>query len=299
MAEFGLAPSQAIDTAQLGRIRDLIYQVAGIFQADSRLSFLSDRCERRMRALGLPSLRDYYQSLTASTNRTQELHQLLNEITVGETYFFRNEPQLAAFRQVVVPQLVHLKSRLPVVHLKIWSAGCSTGEEPYTLAMLLLEEANDSLRGHSFEIVATDLNDRSLEKARTGLYDDYAIRNLPAPLQDKYLRFSNGRYEVVEAVKKKVNFNRCNLADDSRMVFMKGMDVIFCCNVLIYFEGASKRRVISHFHNNLNPGGFFFLGFSESLFGLNSDFRLVHFPGTTAYRKPETNAPIGAREVKP
>jgi chemotaxis protein methyltransferase CheR len=300
IADLGRGPSRAApdpaDTAHLVRIRDLVYQVAGIFQADSRLNFLSERCERRMKATGAGSLRDYYQSLTTSTNRTQELHQLLNEITIGETYFFRNEPQLSAFRQVVVPQLVHLKSRLPFVNLKIWSAGCSTGEEPYTLAMLLLEEANASMRGHRFEIVATDLNERSLEKARVGVYDDYAVRNLPNSLRDKYLRPSNGRYEVVEAVKKKVSFSRCNLADDARMVFMKAMDIIFCCNVLIYFEGASKRRVISHFYNDLNPGGYLYLGYSESLFGFHDDFRLVHFPGTTAYRKPETNPQTGARE---
>jgi chemotaxis protein methyltransferase CheR len=99
----------------------------------------------------------------------------------------------------------------------------------------------------------------------------------------------------VEAVKKKVSFSRCNLADDSRMVFMKGMDVIFCCNVLIYFEGTSKGRVISHFYNNLNPGGYLYLGYSESLFGFNDAFHLVHFPGTTAYRKPEPGPRAGAR----
>jgi chemotaxis protein methyltransferase CheR len=282
-------------TAHLVRIRDLVYQVAGIYQSDTRLNFLEDRCERRMQAANIDSLRDYYQYLTASADRARELHHLLNEITIGETCFYRNEPQLSAFRQVVIPQVLQIKQRLPFVHLRIWSAGCSTGEEPYTLAMLLLEESNGLLRGRTFEILATDLNDRSLEKAKAALYDDYALRNLPPVLAAKYLRPAGGKYEVIEAVKAKVNFSRCNLLDDSRMVFMKAMDVIFCCNVLIYFDGAAKRRVISHFFNNLNAGGYLYLGYSESLFGFNDDFRLVHFPGTTAYRKPESKSGVGTR----
>ena len=282
-------------TAHLVRIRDLVYQVAGIYQSDTRLNFLEDRCERRMQAANVDSLRDYYHYLTASADRGRELYQLLNEITIGETCFFRNEPQLNAFRQVVIPQVLQIRQRLPFVHLRIWSAGCSTGEEPYTLAMLMLEESNGLLRGRTFEILATDLNDRSLEKAKVGLYDDYALRNLPPALGAKYLRPNGGKYEVIEAVKAKVNFSRCNLLDDSRMVFMKSMDVIFCCNVLIYFDGAAKPRVISHFYNNLNPGGYLYLGYSESLFGFNDDFRLVHFPGTTAYRKPEHKPEVGTR----
>jgi chemotaxis protein methyltransferase CheR len=298
MADFGFAQAPALDpaaTAHLMRIRDLVYQVAGIFQADSRLNFLRDRCERRMKIVGTVTLRDYYQYLTTSPDRGGELHQLLNEITIGETCFFRNEPQLNAFRQVVIPQTIQSKQRLPFKHLRIWSAGCSTGEEPYTLAMLLLEDSNTVLRGCTFEILATDLNDRSLEKAKAGIYDDYALRNLSPVLKMKYMRPRAERFEVIESVKAKVSFSRCNLLDDSRMVFMKAMDVIMCCNVLIYFEGAAKRRVISHFYNNLNPGGYFYLGYSESLFGFNDDFRLVHFPGTTAYRKPERNLEAGTR----
>jgi chemotaxis protein methyltransferase CheR len=281
--------------AHLVRIRDLVYQVAGIYQSDTRLNFLQDRCERRMQAVKIASFPDYYQYLTASADRNREMHQLLNEITVGETCFFRNEPQLNAFRKVVIPQLLQIKQGLPYIHLRIWSAGCSTGEEPYTLAMLMLEESNSLLRGRTFEIIATDLNDRSLEKAKAGLYDDYALRNLPPALGSKYLRPNGARYEVVEAVRAKVSFSRCNLLDDSRMVFMKAMDVIFCCNVLIYFDGGAKRTVISHFYNNLNAGGYLYLGYSESLFGFNDDFRLVHFPGTTAYRKPERKAEAGIR----
>ena len=293
MADLVFAQAPSVDPAaatHLLRIRDLIYRVAGIFQSDTRLSFLQDRCERRMKAIQAASIEDYCQYLASTAGRTQELHQLLNEITIGETCFFRHEPQLQAFRQIVIPQLLQLKAQLPVVHFRIWSAGCSTGEEPYTLAMLMLELAGSLLRGRTFEILATDLNDRSLEKAKQGSYDDYAVRNLPTVLRDKYMRAVNGRYEVTEAIKAKVNFSRLNLLDDTRMVFMKAMDVILCCNVLIYFEAAAKQRVISHFYNNLNPGGYFYLGYSESLFGCNDDFRLVHFPGATAYRKPEREA---------
>jgi chemotaxis protein methyltransferase CheR len=293
MPELSFAQSPALDpgtTACLLKVRDLIYREAGIFQADARLGLLRDRCERRLKAIQAASLPDYCQYLTSPAGRRQELNQLLNEITIGETCFFRNEPQLNAFRQIVVPQLIQMKSCLPLVHLRIWSAGCSTGEEPYTLAMLMLELAGTVMRGRTFEIFATDLNERSLEKAKLGLYDEYAVRNLAAPLREKYMRGGNGRYEVTDAIKARVNFSRLNLLDDSRMLFMKAMDVIFCCNVLIYFEGGAKRRVVSHFYSNLNPGGYFYLGYSESLFGFNDDFRLIHFPGATAYRKPEREA---------
>ncbi len=270
-----------------GQIRDLIYGVAGIFHTDNRLGFLEDRCSRRMKLLNITSLVQYYELLTRSAERTTELHLLLNEITVGETCFFRNQPQLGALQRLVLPSMVAAKEKVPFKHLRIWSAGCSTGEEPYTLAMILLEEAKRFLRGFTFEIIATDLNDRSLQKAQEGVYGDYALRNVSQEMLRRYYEPAEvkGEFRVRDEVRKHVKFNRLNLLDDARMVFVKSIDVIFCCNVLIYFDGTSKKRVIQHFYNNLLPHSYLFLGHAESLFGVHDDFRLVHFPNAMAYIK--------------
>jgi chemotaxis protein methyltransferase CheR len=212
---------------------------------------------------------------------------LLNEITIGETCFFRNQPQLDALRKIVIPNILRAKPSLPLRKLRIWSAGCSTGEEPYTLRMLQLEEAGGPLKDWMVEILATDLNERSLAHAKAAVYGNYSTRNLTPSLRQKYFLPSAEQLQVNPAARADISFSRLNLSDDSRMTFMKGMDIIFCCNVLIYFDLASKRRVIQHFFNNLLPHGYLFLGHSESLYGVSEDFRLVHLPGATAYMKGE------------
>jgi len=273
--------------AQLIRIRDLIYQVAGIFQPDNKLRLLEDRCSKRMQTLGVFTFHEYYECLTAKPIRQAELTSLLNEITIGETCFFRNQPQLDAFRNVILPKVMEAKSKLPVRHLRLWSAGCSTGEEPYTLSIILLEEAAGRLNGWTFEILATDLNERSLNHAKQGMYGSYTTRNLTPYFRQKYFIARGDDLLVTPEVKARVAFSRVNLSDDSRMTFMKGLDLIMCCNVLIYFDGVSKRRVIQHFYNNLLPHGYLLLGHSESLYGISDDFRLVHLPSATAYVKAE------------
>ena len=269
----------------LSRIRDLVYQVAGIFHPDHKLRFLEERCGRRMKELNLSTMRDYLECLTAKPNRQAEMAALLNETTVGETYFFRNEPQLEALRMIVLPKILEEKSKLPLRRLKIWSAGCSTGEEPYTLAIMLLEEAKGLLDGWTFDIQSTDLNERSVAHAKRGLYGEYATRNIPPQIRQKYFVEEPGGLSVGTLARTRVTIQRLNLLDDARMTFMKGIDIIFCCNVLIYFDAASKSRVIQHFYNNLLPHGYLFLGHAESLFGINDAFRLVHLPSATAYVK--------------
>ena len=270
---------------ELVRIRDLVYQVAGIFHPDNKLRLLLDRCGRRMKELRTQSLREYFECLTLKPIRQTELIALLNEITIGETCFFRNQPQLDALRHIVVPKILEAKAKLPLRRLRIWSAGCSTGEEPYTLSMLLQEEAHGRLKGWTVEILATDLNDRSLAHAKNAVYGDYSTRHLTPAYRQKYFTPVGNQLQVLTTSCPNITFSRLNLSDDARMTFMKSLDVIFCCNVLIYFDLASKRRVIQHFYNNLLPHGYLFLGHSESLFGVSDDFRLVHLPGATAYVK--------------
>jgi chemotaxis protein methyltransferase CheR len=277
----------------LVKLRDLIYRVCGIYFPDNKFYLLNDRCDRRLRSLDLRSLRDYLEILTAGPDRDSQIRDLLNEITVGETCFFRNPQQLDAIRKIILPKIKAAKEKLSFTRLKFWSAGCSTGEEPYTLAMILLEEFAAQLKGWTWEIIATDLNDRSLARAREGLFDAYSLRNTPPLFRQKYFELRGQDFAVSSEVKSRVSFSRLNLLDESKLLFMKSNDLIFCANVLIYFDAASKRRTVRHFFNGLLPGGYFFLGHSESLYGVNDDFHLVHFPGATAYLRPTPGTPGG------
>jgi chemotaxis protein methyltransferase CheR len=297
-----IAPQSAAAPLALGKsaepvdrvyrqIRDLVYKVSGIYKAEDKLYLLADGCGRRMKQVNARSPREYWDHLTAQPGGDGELRHLLNEITIGETSLFRSQPQLDALRKVILPEIVAEKTEQITKRLRIWSAGCSTGEESYTLAMSMLEESNRLLKGWTVEILATDLNDRSVEIAKAGIYGDYALRNTTDYFKRKYFTaVDEKKLQVRPEVKKLITFSRLNLQDESKMLFMKGMDLILCCNVLIYFDGASKSKVINHFFTNLNFGGYFFLGTSESLMKLNEQFRLVHFPGTIAYWKPSLNS---------
>jgi chemotaxis protein methyltransferase CheR len=275
------------------KIRDLIYGISGIYHSEEKLYLLVSRCARRMIALGVASPAEYLDHLTTHGNRDAELRLLLNEITIGETYMFRHPTQLDALRNVILPQILETKGSVGPKRLRFWCAGCSTGEEPHTLAMFLLEEKAKLLTGWTFDILATDLNDNSLEAARAGVYDEYALRSTSDALRKKYFKDAGDKkLQANDLLKSQIRFDRINLRDDGKMLFQKGMDVIFCCNVLIYFNLASKRRVVQHFYANLLPGGYLFLGHAESLFQVDESFRLVHFTGTTAYWKAAA-APAG------
>jgi len=268
---------------ELTLVRDLIYQTAGIFHPDAKLALLRERCGRRMKELKVASLSQYLKHLTATPTCHAELVSLLDEITIGETCFFRSPSQLAAFRQVVLGKILGAKREPSAGPLRIWSAGCSTGEEPYTVSIILHEESKNILNGWNFEILATDLNGRSLEKARKGIYGSYSTRYLSDYHKRKYFMRVGEDLQVQPFVRSCIKFARLNLSDERRLVLMKDFDVIFCRNVLIYFDLASKRHVIEHFFKSLLPHGYLFLGRSESLFGVSNDFGLVHLPGATAY----------------
>jgi len=269
------------------KIRDAIYQISGIYQPEEKLYLLASRCARRMTAVNATTPSEYLDHLTLRGNRDAELRLLLNEITIGETYMFRSPAQLEAMRSLILPQLIQSKSAMGFKRLRIWSAGCSTGEEPYTLAMFLLEESAKLLSGWTFDILATDLNDNSLAAAKAGIYGEYALRSTTEILRKKYFKpLDEKRLLVSDQLKSVVRFDRVNLSDDGKMTFLKGMDLIFCCNVLIYFDLNSKRRVTQHFYSNLLPGGYLFLGHAESLYQVDDRFRLVHFPGAIGYLKP-------------
>ena len=271
---------------ELKLLQTLVYQECGMYFDERRTHFLRDRLQRRLKTCQMDSFYSYYRLLTSREGK-QELVALLENLTVNETSFFRIRPQLELFQKYVLETILKRKQERRDFTLRIWSAGCSTGEEPYTLRMLLLEEANGLLRDWSVEILATDLNERSLAHAKEAVYGNYSTRNLTPAYRNRYFLPRGDHLQVNPLARSNISFSRLNLSEDSRMMFMKSMDAIFCCNVLIYFDLASKRRVIQHFFNNLLPHGYLFLGHSESLYGVTEDFRLVHLPGTTAYVKGE------------
>lgn len=271
------------------RIRDLVYHAAGIFLPDSKLSLLSERCDRRVQELNLNSLCHYLNHLTNEATGQTELVALLNEITIGETCFFRSQPQLDAFREVALHKIADARRSLPTRPLRIWSAGCSTGEEPYTLGIILEEGSTELLGNWTFEIVATDLNDRSLDHARAATYDTYSTRHVTSYYKQKYFVQAGDQLQVQQSVRDCIRFRRVNLSDPADLIGMSDFDAIFCCNVLIYFDLASKRRVAQHFYRSLLPHGYLFLGRAESLFGVSNDFQLVHLPRATAYIRSDRN----------
>jgi chemotaxis protein methyltransferase CheR len=285
------APAQEAANCDLSdpaliQLRDLIYRISGIYHPENKFYLLATRSRRRMKTLNTKTYAHYLEHLTTRPNRDAEMRSLLNEITIGETYFFRSQSQLEAVSKIILPKLMSLSSKQCFKKLRFWSAGCSTGEEPYTLSILLLEQMVQKHKDWTFEIVATDLNENSIAKCREGLYADYAVRNLSPERKQRFFTKEGNLYRVNDEVRTRVKFERLNLQDQSAMLFMKGFDLIFCCNVLIYFDGVAKRRTVDHYYNSLVPGGHFFLGECETLFGIYDQFRLVHFPGATGYYKP-------------
>ncbi|MDZ7372338.1 MAG: protein-glutamate O-methyltransferase CheR [candidate division KSB1 bacterium] len=270
----------------LWELRDLIYNTCGMYFSEQRRFFLESRCRRRMNALGMHSYQDYLQLVRDPRQRRGELQLLLDEITVNETSFFRNQAQFEALKHIFLPEIARRKGRIGFRRLKIWSAGCSSGEEPYSLAIVVHELASTILAGWQVEIVATDINHAVLEKARKGLYTPYSFRNTPPEIINRYFqKLDHEAYQLSPQIMQMVQFRHMNLMDDMAMLFMKGYDIIFCRNVLIYFDLPAKKRVTQHFYNALLDEGYLFVGHSESLFGVNDQFKMVQYPGGLAYKK--------------
>ena len=274
----------AISDKDFEQLRDFIYNICGMYFHTTKKYFLESRLTRRMEATGAKTYQDYY-LLLKSPRGSEELKFLMDEITTNETYFFRNVPQLAALENKLLPEIVETKNKMGFRKLRIWSAASSSGEEAYTMAMILLEKRATLLKDWIIEIVGTDINETVIAQAKEGIYNAYSVRNIPDVYKRKYIREDNGKFILSPDVKKFVTFNKLNLYEDSKMIFMKSFDFIFCANVLIYFDTASKSKVVQHFYNNLQPYGYFFVGQSESLHGVNDKFKTVHFPGGFCYKK--------------
>lgn len=274
----------AISDKDFEQLRDFIYNLCGMYFHTTKKYFLESRLTRRMEATGSKTCQDYY-LLLKSPRGAEELKYLMDEITTNETYFFRNVPQLTALETKLLPEIVETKNKMGFRKLRIWSAASSSGEEAYTMAMILLEKRATLLKDWIIEIVGTDINETVIAQAKEGVYNAYSVRNIPDMYKRKYIREDNGKFILSPEVKKFVTFNKLNLYEDSKMIFMKSFDFIFCANVLIYFDTASKSKVVQHFYNNLQPYGYFFVGQSESLHGVNDKFKTVHFTGGFGYKK--------------
>lgn len=288
--------------------RNLIYDEAGIYLKEARKDFLEHRLAKRMGATGMSSPYWYYKLVTETKN---ELLILLDLLTVNETSFFRNGPQMELFGKVILPDVMGMRSRDMQKRLRIWSAGCSSGEEPYSIAMIVhetirnepssflsldkwssgcLRRAADS--EWDTRIFASDLSLTVLETASKGVYAGDKVR---ATVNEHYLtRYFDACgdcYRVRNEIKKMVVFDFHNLKNDNGL---GNLDIIFCRNVMIYFNEEEQRRLIDKFYRGLNPGGYLLLGHAESLHGLGTGFEFVYDNKGTAYKKPEQGKRNGA-----
>ena len=264
--------------------RDYIYQLTGIYFQDSKKYLLEGRLGKRLQILGITDFAQYLQLLRYGTGRAEEMKSFYDAITINETFFFRSEPQCEAFEKTLVPEIMASRKN-GSRKIRVWSAASSSGEEAYTLAMIYTERLKGRFPGSELEVVGTDISPTVLETARRGVYREYSVRNMPKQYMEKYLESADGRHAVREDVRRLARFEHLNLFDQRQMRQMMGFDIIFCCNVLIYFDMQSKIQVVSNLYDSLNKGGYLFIGYAESLHGISSAFKLVNFPKTVAYKK--------------
>ncbi|MDR2397258.1 MAG: protein-glutamate O-methyltransferase CheR [Spirochaetaceae bacterium] len=256
--------------------RSLIYAESGIHFTPTNRSILESRLRERLREKGVDAPQTYF---TMITRDKEELKVFLDSITTNLTQFFRNEAHFLTLEKFVVPELLNIKKQSGSNILKIWSAGCSTGEEPYSIAMLL----SDILPyPWQFEIVASDISLKCLMIAREGFYMDKPLEKLPSGYLPKYFDKVVGGYKVKPEIRTKVRFDYHNLKNDS---LLRNLDLVFCRNVIIYFDEAAQTSVIRRFWDSMAPKSFLFIGHSESLFGMDTQFEFVKTQWATLYRK--------------
>ena len=262
-------------------LRDAIYKRTGMWFSDSSKYLLQKRLSPRARELNFDSFQKYFYFLQYDPRADTEFDQIYDLVTTNETYFFREPAQLAAFTEEIVPDIL---TRKGVKKIRIWSAGCSSGEEPYSIAMLLREAG--WYEKAAFEIFASDINQAVLAKARRGQYRENAFRATEASLRERYFtREADNSWRISDEIRNRISFGRLNLYDESRVSLLGHLDVVFCRNVIIYFDDASKRIVVSNFYNRLVEGGYLLLGHSESLISLSTQFKLRHLKNDMVYQK--------------
>ncbi len=270
--------SPALSDEEFRIFRDFIHRKSGIYFHDSKRSFLEHRLKSRLRVLGLDTF-SYYFMILQQKMEIRELTNLFDSITTTETSFYRNVPQMDALRSTIIPDLLEQKSALGAGPVRIWSAGCATGEEPYTVAMLALEAKRKVDSRAGVEILAVDLNETALKHAQRGIYTRESVRALPRELLSRYLEPVGDGYRVTDEVKDMVMFQRFNLAEDGRYLRLGQMSIILCRNVLIYFGEAVRRRVLKAMTDLMKDDGLLFTGYSENPAHTNPVFEPVVMGG--------------------
>lgn len=261
------------------KLRDYIYEHSGIYIADTKKYLIENRLARILHDKNLSSFEEYLKVIKFCKNGN-ELAKLFNAVTTNETYFFREIEQLNVFNEDLLPNI--LKQKKGMESVKIWSAACSSGEEPYSIAMMLLDR---NLSKMQYEIYASDICESVLASAKTGVYSSYSVRNIPQPYLHKYFNMNDQLFNLNPNVKKSVKFKKLNLIDEKNVKLIRGMDIIFCRNVLIYFDAKAKQKVVSHLYNALNPGGYLLIGSSESLHSVTRAFRPSVIKKVIIYQK--------------
>jgi chemotaxis protein methyltransferase CheR len=254
---------------EFDKFAKLIYEESGIFLKSVKITLLSNRLRKRLKALNLNTYSDYYDYIQKLTDRSKEIEALLDVVSTNETYFFRNERQFEALQIQCLPDIVNKKQNEK--RLRIWSAGCSTGEEPYTIG-ICISEIMPQFRGWQIEIVATDIAASVLDFAKKGEYSGRRIDKVKPELLKKYFINDSQRpefYTINDEIKKMISFKMLNLFKDQ---YPSNLDIIFCRNVMIYFDKEHQKKLLSGFYRSIFKNGYLFLGHSETIHTISDDF---------------------------
>lgn len=276
-----LLDSRSMTLLEFRLFRDLIYEHCGIFLPENVAFLLERRLKPRLKFAEVRTFREYYQRVKFGRYGYAELCEIIERITTNETYFFREEFQLKDFIEDLAPEFLEEERKEPV---RIWSAGCSSGEEPYSIVMLLKEAG--FFAESSFEVLGADISQQVIEKAREGVYRENAFRQTTPAMLDKYFTPVSGRYQLIDGVRDAVQFKQVNLMEAGELEDMPRVDIVFCRNVMIYFSQNSRRHLLNTFYDKLNPGGYLLLGHSETLPQATTRFEYIPLKRGIVYRKP-------------
>jgi chemotaxis protein methyltransferase CheR len=275
--------------AEFRMIAESLRGSCGLHFGNESRYLLERRIARRCAELGMRSFTAYHYALRSDTTGEGELGWAIDNLTTNETYFLRERRQLEALIEEIVPAVQARRGGSGASPVSVWSAGCSSGEEPYSIVLMALEAG--LAPGRDLRVYASDISRQMLQKARRGVYRESSFRQMDPFLREKYFALKDGSYRISDEVKKHVHFAHLNLLDERKSALLGSLDVILCRNVIIYFDLETKRRVVRTFHQKLRPGGFLLLGHSESLINLSTDFELKHLRHDMVYRRPDENDP--------
>ncbi|MBK1693194.1 chemotaxis protein [Chromatium weissei] len=277
-----MAEPLTINDEDFLKFREFFYRKTGILFEDSKRYFVDKRLLERMNATASENFRSYFTMLRFQTSG-EELQTLINAMTVNETYFFREEYQFQCLVNSMLTEIIaHRKTEIPI---RIWSVPSSSGEEPYGIAIYLLEYW-PQLRNWDIEIISSDIDTSILNRARHGRYSARAVQYMPTILLNKYFHRDGEYFQINQELRDAVEFTRINVTDAAEMRTHRNFDVIFCRNLLIYFDDLSRKQTAESFYDALNPGGFICLGHSESMSRISALFRVRKFPEAIVYQKP-------------